>query len=251
MRKHSPKNTLATSLSSLRELVLLSVLSTSLLTWGCDETMSGTGGIPAGADQGSRRLAKVDALIVPESPLIGSDEGLSGLRDGGTEHSDMNTSTGCEIDRIRCGPSGERQRCAYNPDTRRAEWSSEGFCSVGEACLDGQCQSGNGSPCEDICSAGSARCSGPLIQFCATGAEGCMLWMQPIECEANGTCVDGACQSDGCRNTCFQGQIQCVGDQARRCEQNADGCWSGAFRNNVKTGTLRTWKLCLNEWLSF
>ena len=47
--------------------------------------------------------------------------------------------------------------------------------------------------------------------------------------------VDGDSQSDGCRNTCFQGQIQCVGDQARD-EQNADGCWVWGLRNNVKTG---------------
>jgi hypothetical protein len=96
------------------------------------------------------------------------------------------------------------------------------------------CDDADGSPacadsCSDACVAGSHRCFGNLIQDCATGANGCLQWVDASDCSA----VNRVCVFDGtaavcevpCADACDTAGVgMCLADVRQECVLGASGC---------------------------
>ena len=116
-----------------------------------------------------------------------------------------------------CASDGRLRKCEMDAQAGCTNWTVSD-CQAKSVCSGGVCQS-----CQDLCSAGQARCLGNTVQTCVAGAGGCTAWVDQQTCGAGKACADGSCQ--GC-DACVAGDHRCSGADAQACElDTASGCY--------------------------
>ena len=87
-----------------------------------------------------------------------------------------------------------------------------------------------GNECTDECTTeNDTQCAGTVIQRCAVGADGCLEWVDTVDCGANQKICDDTVSPATCRLDCFddcdaEGDTQCSGEVVQTCELGGDGC---------------------------
>jgi hypothetical protein len=98
--------------------------------------------------------------------------------------------------------------------------------AVGMGCGDDD----GGNECTDKCpTENDTQCAGTVIQRCAVGADGCLGWVDTVDCGANQEVCDDSSSPATCRLDCFddcdaEGNTQCSGEVVQSCELGGDGC---------------------------
>ena len=115
---------------------------------------------------------------------------------------------------------------------RRKSW--HGWAAIGTtvlvlALVGGGCGDDDGG-CADECSmANTAQCGGTFIQICSPGADGCLGWVDSVDCaDSLQICDDSTgnvfCASD-CTDQCpIDGDTQCTGTLIETCLELPNGC---------------------------
>jgi hypothetical protein len=231
--------------STNRMIILWSIIALVLL--GCDDDAglgSGSGGlndnrIQRDAGAGMRLdFGVLDALPTMFSdglPMLARDASgpardatLAPSMDQGMDNgsADATAEPLCLLGERRCNADGAVELCGDEDGDGRVQWIRPMLCPLGQMCRAGQCVGEMPMACKDACEAGSGRCSGPFIERCAAGADGCLTWMQPAPCPGESQCQNGLCQApDGCVEQCNEGQSLCQGELIRQCRLGAEGCW--------------------------
>jgi hypothetical protein len=96
--------------------------------------------------------------------------------------------------------------------------------------------------CDNACpAADDLRCTGDVLEICATGGNGCLAWQTEQNCAATDLICDdtGAtpvCVPDCTDNCTTVGATQCAGDLLQTCEVQTSGCRDWSDTNCAATG---------------
>lgn len=126
----------------------------------------------------------------------------------------------CSVGERACASTVAYQECGNFDQDSCLEWSPTRNCQPGEKCLDGVCD----VACTDECTTGAIRCTsdGTGTEACvADPTSGCMVWDDPVPCDAGESCSGGACSAT-CEDECADGSRQCAGTGYQVCG-NHDG----------------------------
>jgi hypothetical protein len=146
---------------------------------------------------------------------------------------------------------------------RRMEWRNlwmVGVPVLALALAGGGCGDDDGctSECDTL---STSQCNGTTIQVCSQGADGCLVWVDSVDCAQSDQVCDDAtgnviCSSD-CVNQCpADGDSQCNGTAIEKCSALPNGCldWSETSDcGNLSqvcedyTGTAECLDECVNE----
>ncbi len=114
---------------------------------------------------------------------------------------------------------------------RRMSWHSAALLAAGLMVLtSGAAGCGDDDGCTDECDVvSSAQCSDTFIQICTRGSDGCLGWVDSVDCANNMQICDDStgnviCASD-CTDQCpTDGDTQCNGTQVETCNALPNGC---------------------------
>lgn len=119
--------------------------------------------------------------------------------------------------------------CAAGPDGCKL-WAKSSDCAdKGQSCDDSSGTAQCSGTCTDACKAGELKCSGNVLQECATSAGGCLGWATKTDCAASGgVCSSStgtaACNS-GCATSCNKEGLQvCSNNAVQTCTKGTNGC---------------------------
>ncbi len=128
-------------------------------------------------------------------------------------------------------------------------WVDGHDCSTtGQLCDDSGPNAACMGTCTDQCStAGVTQCSGTVIQTCAVGTDGCLVWSDDTDCASTGEYCDDAGGSAVCVGSCVDqcptaGDTQCNGTVIETCGQGPSGCLEWA----AGTDCASTGEICSN-----
>ncbi len=136
----------------------------------------------------------------------------------------------CQLGATRCAENAVVEECRATDDEGVNGWVATRACALGETCQNGQCveSGGPGVPggCQNECLPNQQRCVGQQIQQCGQGADGCTVWMPPMNCPNGEACADGWCGGEPpCASNCaVEGSETCIGDLVAVCEEVEPGC---------------------------
>jgi len=127
----------------------------------------------------------------------------------------------CTAGTTQCVTGGYQECDDFDTD-ECTEWGPVIPCPVGEACVNGACE----TACDNECTEGSVKCNddGTATQDCIDDGTGCWMWDTEVPCPGTETCSAGAC-SDTCVEECVADTRECDGDGYKLCGQfDSDTC---------------------------
>lgn len=86
-----------------------------------------------------------------------------------------------QVDALRCGGSAI-QRCTLGADACLGWVLVEDCAASQRVCLDPGTGPICGVICTDQCSLAQTRCDGPAVQGCAPNSDGCLRWVEAVDC---------------------------------------------------------------------
>ncbi|MBN2497636.1 MAG: hypothetical protein JXR96_23790 [Deltaproteobacteria bacterium] len=178
-------------------------------------------------DRVMRRAPGLACIVLSLSACLGCDSGGSPGSDAGLDGSDAGCQDACESEgALRCRGSWV-QRCQSEEDGCLAWVDVEDCAQSDRTCQDGACR----SDCEDECTTEyEQRCQGSWIQMCRRGDDGCLYWIDGVDCAATGRRCDPEAEPVECIDPCADsdceraGASRCAGRLIRTCEADQDGC---------------------------
>jgi subtilisin-like proprotein convertase family protein len=108
------------------------------------------------------------------------------------------------------------------------DWVDEADCTLtGEVCDDSGAEPVCAAGCTDECdTAAATQCSGDVIQTCTEGTDGCLDWVDGVNCAATAeTCDDSSGTAECvCADECTLAETRCNMTVIQTCENGTEGC---------------------------
>jgi large repetitive protein len=159
---------------------------------------------------------------------------------------DLFCKANCKFELANCTGKDCVNQCFYE-GYNRCNGNLIEVCNLIEGCLTwfetGDCEAGGNicddsggtaactTICSDACTDGTKRCSGNIQQTCGNGANGCLQWVDDMDCAAFGqNCYyDASALATSCISACTdecapQNSHQCLGTNSQICDMSEYGC---------------------------